>query len=245
VPLPSSSGSVISGCDTRAVATDGGDPLAGDAAAGGKAAVDLYWLPLGAGGRFVRLNGRVYEALVSRMGGRPARDLYHSALQVHVSEGTFVIEQAPVQDLTGRQRGVVAEGPVGSRWIGRFRIFRYEIRLWRNGHIPDVAEAVDSPRRLSNDEDHARRVLDQVAQVPTPVWGRDELGTGDMWNSNSVIAWVIARSGIDAERIQPPAGGRAPGWQAGLVLAHGHEPAGGGRRARSAAVRSGSWSGKR
>jgi hypothetical protein len=24
--------------------------------------VDLYWLPLGAGGHFVRLNGRVYEA---------------------------------------------------------------------------------------------------------------------------------------------------------------------------------------
>ncbi|HEX6229829.1 MAG TPA: hypothetical protein VFZ41_10265 [Solirubrobacterales bacterium] len=27
------------------------------------AAVDLYWLPLGAGGHFVRLNGRIYEAL--------------------------------------------------------------------------------------------------------------------------------------------------------------------------------------
>jgi hypothetical protein len=40
-----------------------------------------------------------------------------------------------------------------------------------------------------------------------------------MWNSNSVIAWVIARSGIDAESIQTPAGGRAPGWQAGLVVA--------------------------
>ena len=25
-------------------------------------AVDLYWLPLGAGGHFVRFNGRVYEA---------------------------------------------------------------------------------------------------------------------------------------------------------------------------------------
>jgi hypothetical protein len=25
--------------------------------------VDLYWLPLGAGGHFVRLNGRIYEAL--------------------------------------------------------------------------------------------------------------------------------------------------------------------------------------
>ena len=82
-----------------------------------------------------------------------------------------------------------------------------------------MAEAVDSPRRLSDDEDRARRVLELVAQIPTPVWGRDELRTGEMWNSNSVIAWVIARSGIDAESIRPPAGGRAPGWQAGLVVA--------------------------
>jgi hypothetical protein len=27
------------------------------------ASVDLYWLPLGAGGWFVRLNGRVYERI--------------------------------------------------------------------------------------------------------------------------------------------------------------------------------------
>ena len=192
--------------------------LASDAA-GGAAAVDLYWLPLGAGGHFVRLNGRAYEALVARMERRAVCDLYHSALQVRVPEGTFVVEQAPVSDLSGKRRGVVAKGAVGSHWAGRFRIFRYEIRLWPNGHIPDVVEAVDSPRRLSSDEDCARRVLELVAQVPTPVWGRDELGTGDMWNSNSVIAWVIASSGIDTESIRPPAGGRAPGWQAGLVIA--------------------------
>jgi hypothetical protein len=153
------------------------------------AAVDLYWLPLGAGGHFVRLNGRLYEAIAARMERRPAYDLFHSALQVHVAEGTFVIEQAPVHDWSGKQRGVVAEGAVGSRLAGRFRIFRYEIRLWRGGNIPDVAEAVDSPRRLSGDEDCARRVLEMVPQIPTPVWGRDELGTGEMWNSNSVIAW--------------------------------------------------------
>jgi hypothetical protein len=200
------------------VGRDGRDLFASDAARG-TAAVDLYWLPLGAGGHFVRLNGRVYEALAARLGRRPACDLYHSALQVQVGEGTFVIEQAPIHDWSGKQRGVVAEGAVGGRWAGRFRIFRYEIRLWRDGHIPDVAEAVVSPRRLSNDEDRARRVLELVAQVPTPVWGRDELETGDMWNSNSVIAWVIARSGIDTDSIQPPAGGRAPGWQAGLVVA--------------------------
>jgi hypothetical protein len=194
-----------------------------DDAAGGPAAVDLYWLPLGAGGHFVRLNGRAYEALMARIERRPADDLYHSALQVQVPEATFVVEQAPVRDLSGEQRGVVAAGAVGSRWAGRFRIFRYEIRLWRNGHIPDVAEAVDSPRRLTNDEHRVRRVLDVVAQVPTPVWGRDELGTGEMWNSNSVIAWVIASSGIEARSIWPPAGGRAPGWQAGLEAARRQE----------------------
>jgi hypothetical protein len=199
-----------------------GDSLAGDAG-GQAAAVDLYWLPLGAGGHFVRLNGRVYEAVAARLQRRPACDLYHSALQVEVAGAKYVIEQAPVHDWSGKDRGVVAEGAVGSRWAGRFRIFRYEIRLWRGGSIPDVAEAVESPQRLTTDEGRARRVLDVVAQVPTPVWGRDELATGEMWNSNSVIAWVIARSGIDTESIQPPTGGRAPGWQAGLVVARRHD----------------------
>jgi hypothetical protein len=189
------------------------------------ATVDLYWLPLGAGGHFVRLNGRVYEALAARLQRRRAYDLYHSALQVELPEGTFVIEQAPVHDWSGKDRGVVAEGAVGTLWAARFRIFRYEIRLWRGGHIPDVAEAVDSPRPLTNDEPRARRVLDVVRQVPTPVWGRDELATGEMWNSNSVIAWTLARSGIDTESIQPPAGGRAPGWQAGLVVARRRDSA--------------------
>jgi hypothetical protein len=183
------------------------------------AAVDLFWLPLGAGGHFVRLNGRVYEAVKSRLDRRPPRNLYHSALEVHLPEETFVIEQAPVHDWSGGERGVVAEGPVGARCASRFRIFRYEIRLWPGGRIPDVDEAVDSPQRLADDEDCARRVLETVARVPTPVWGRDELGTGEMWNSNSVISWVLARSGIDTRLIRPPTGGRAPGWHAGLVVA--------------------------
>jgi hypothetical protein len=191
----------------------------GEPVDGGTAAVDLYWLPLGAGGRFVRLNGRIYEALAAWLQRRPACDLYHAALQVDVADGTFVIEQTPVPDLSGEERGVVAGGAVGARWAGRFRVFRYEIRAWRGGRIPDVAEAVDSPRRLADDEDRARRVLEVVQRVPTPTWGRDELGAGEMWNSNSVIAWVIARSGLDAE-IRPPAGGRAPGWRAGLEVAH-------------------------
>jgi hypothetical protein len=183
------------------------------------AAVDLYWLPLGAGGHYVRLNGRIYEALAARLQRRPAFDLYHSALEIQVGGDTFVVEQAPVADLSGDRRGVVAEGAVGSRLARRFRIFRYEVRLWRNGRIPDVAEAVNSPVRLSEDEPCARRVLDMVPRVPTPVWGRDELRTGEMWNSNAVIAWIITRGGIDAQSIHPPTGGRAPGWHAGLVVA--------------------------
>ncbi len=153
-------------------------------------AVDLYWLPLGAGGHFVKYNGRVYEWIKARFERRPRCDLYHSALQVQLPEARYVIEQTPEPDLSGSGRGVVAEGPVGSRWAARFRLFRYEIRVWPGGHIPDIVEAVDSPQRLSDDEQIARHLLDVVPRVPRMVWGRDELGAGEMWNSNAVIAWA-------------------------------------------------------
>ena len=180
--------------------------------------VDLYWLPLGAGGRSVRVNGMVFEAVAAWLGGRDRCDLYHSALQVHVPEGRYVIEQAPAWS-DGAERGVVAEGSVGARAAGRFRLFRYEVRRWRDGVIPDLVEAVESPCRLSDDRDCARRLLELVPEAPTPVWGRDELGAGEMWNSNSLISWLIARSGLPVQSIRLPAGGRAPGWQAGIVIA--------------------------
>jgi hypothetical protein len=186
---------------------------------GAEAGVDLYWLPLGAGGHCVRLCGGVFEAVAAGLERRSACDLYHSALEVRAPAGRFVIEIAPIAGSNGAARGVVAEGPVGSRWAGRLRIFRYEVRCWRGGIIPDVEEAVESPRRLTSDPERAQQVLALVAEVPIPVWGRDELGAGEMWNSNSVIAWLIARCGLAAESIQIPAGGRAPGWHAGLVVA--------------------------
>jgi hypothetical protein len=181
--------------------------------------VDLYWLPLGAGGQSVRFNGRVFEAVASRLDRREPCALYHSALIVGVREGSYVIEMAPVRAGDGVARGVVAEGAVGSRWAGRLRLFRYEVRCWRDGIIPDVAEAVESPCRLTGDEQIARRVIELAAEVPAPVWGRDELGAGEMWNSNSVTAWLVARSGLLGDSPQVPQGGRAPGWQAGLVVA--------------------------
>ena len=182
--------------------------------------VELYWLPLGAGGSFVRLNGRVYETVKALRERRPRSDLYHSALVVRVPEGRFVIETAwPIPDDEPASRGVALQGPVFSRRFARFRVCRYEVRRWRDGVITDIAEAVASPQRLTDDPERGRRVLDLVGAVPPLVWGRDELGTGDMWNSNSVIAWLLARSDLGADAIRPPVRGRAPGWRAGLVMA--------------------------
>jgi hypothetical protein len=188
------------------------------AARTGISGIDLYWLPLGAGGHSVRLNGKVFEWFAARHEHRGRRDLYHSALQVYTSDGRFVIEQAPAWG-KGSQRGVVAEGTVGARPLGGLRFFRYEVRRWREGVIPDIAEAIDSPRRLSEEPHVAQRLVELVPQVPTPVWGRDELGAGEMWNSNSTISWLLARCGLDPESIPLPRGGRAPGWNAGITIA--------------------------
>lgn len=143
--------------------------------------VDLYWLPLGAGGAaVVRWSGRLYEAVAARRDQRKARDLYHSALEVRLGAGRFVIEMAPVWSTRHPDRGVVGEGSVGLPWLGRSRLFRYEVRRWRDGVIPDRAYAVASPRRLSTDLTRAQRVLDLVPAFPTVTWGRDELDAGEM-----------------------------------------------------------------
>ncbi|HYO18911.1 MAG TPA: hypothetical protein VES02_09640 [Dermatophilaceae bacterium] len=181
--------------------------------------IDLYWLPLGAGGRSVRWNGRIFEAVMARREHRAVASLYHSALEVRDGASRFVIEMAPVWNTDAVDRGVVREGPVGTRWLGRSRLFRYEVRCWLDGQIPDVAEAVASPRLLSTDRDQVARLIDILPTVPSLTWGRDALGAGDMWNSNSLISWSLARTGNDMTAVCPPARGRAPGWQAGLVLA--------------------------
>ncbi len=181
--------------------------------------VDLYWLPLGAGGHSVRFNGRVYEMLVAAAERRRRYDLYHSALEVHVQSGRFTIEMTPVVGGGDGDHGVVAGGAVGSHLLGRAKLFRYEVRCWHDGEIPDVAEAVESPRLISGDPALAQRILDLTPLVPTPTWGRDELRTGDMWNSNSLISWLLVSAGIGIEQVLLPAGGRAPGWDAGIAVA--------------------------
>jgi hypothetical protein len=183
------------------------------------AAVDLYWIPLGAGGHSVRFNGRVFEAIEAARQHRQRCDLYHAALVLELDGDRYTIEIAPSPDPDEASRGVVATGAVGSRYVGWLRLFCYEVRCWRGGSIPDLGEAVGGPRRLTSDRRVARRLLDLVTIVPTPVWGRDELKAGEMWNSNSVIAWLIATAGLSTDLLGPPPPGRAPGWYSGLEVA--------------------------
>lgn len=179
----------------------------------------LYWIPLGAGEHIVRLSGRLFEAIGARVKRQRPCDLYHSALEIFVPEGRFVIEMTPIPDDHGERRGVVVEGAVGATLAGRLRLFRYEIRRWREGVTPDASAAVSSPIRVTDELNVASRILDLVPSVPALVWGRDESHTGDMWNSNSVTSWLLARAGIETNQLHPPTGGRAPGWRAGLAIA--------------------------
>lgn len=183
----------------------------------------LYWIPLGAGGSgFVRMNGRVYEAVKARTERRRPLALFHTALEVRTSRSRYVIETMwPSPDADTAARGVVLVAPVGHRRLARLRTFRYEVRCWSNGELPDADEAVGGARHLSADDATARRLMVAVADVPGLVWGRDERGAGEMWNSNSVISWLLVRSGVPMTAVRVPEGGRAPGWHAGIAVAEG------------------------
>jgi hypothetical protein len=172
----------------------------------------------------VRRNGRLFEALAAHRDHRTSCELYHSALQVHLDGEQYAIEMTPAWGNGRGDRGVVSTGPVGLRQLGRSGFFRYEVRRWRDGTIPDLADAVGGPLCVTDDATLTQRLVDLVPHVPTATWGRDELGTGDMWNSNSLTSWLLARSGVPTENLTPPHGGRAPGWAAGLVLADRQSP---------------------
>lgn len=182
------------------------------------ARVRVYWLPLGAGGRVVARNGRAFEAWAARRERRDPCDLFHAALEVKICEASYVIEMAPAWSRVAEYRGAVATGPVGLRWLGVSRLFRYEVRRWRDGVIPDRDSAVGGAVPVPTDSMRAIHLLALVPLVPELTWGRDELHLGEMWNSNSLVSWLLAGSGHDVEGLRPPDGGRAPGWDAGLRL---------------------------
>ncbi len=194
--------------------------------------VDLYWLPLGAGDRFptVAWSGRLYEVLAAASGRRARAPLFHSLLEVHVDGKRWVIEMAPVWHVAEASRTVVCEGAVGVPWLRRSRFFRYGVHVSCDGDIPDLSHAVGGPRRMSSKDGRAHAVLDLAAGFPTSTWGLDELHAGEMWNSNSLTSWLLARSGHTLLSLSPPVYGRAPGWSAGRVVAARHDTAASGRR---------------
>ncbi|MBD0860667.1 hypothetical protein IA539_05530 [Gordonia sp. zg691] len=181
--------------------------------------VFLWWLPVGAGGRVVVRTSGWWESVSARREHRRPRQLFHSALEVRVGETNHVIEMAPAWGVPPGERGVVATGSVGLANLGWCPLFRYEVRCWAGGMIPDREWAVDGPVAWSVGEEVASALVRMVGDVPRFTWGRDALGVGDMWNSNSLIAWLLERSGIDAASVHPPGGGGAPGWRAGVAAA--------------------------
>ena len=187
-----------------------------------RSTVALYWIPLGAGASVVRSNGVVYEAITAAVRRRPRCALYHSALELVLPDGRFMVEMTPVPDGRGSERGVVAEGPVGLRAARRIRLFRYEVRRWRDGIVPDLHLAVASPVHVSDDPGVVRTVFDALPEVPPLVWGRDERHAGEMWSCNSITSWALTVAGIDVSTIPLPPGGRAPGWDAGSAVGREH-----------------------
>jgi hypothetical protein len=181
--------------------------------------LELLWIPLGAdGSRVVRASGRLYERIRAAREHRSRRDLYHAALRLRADDGTtYAIEVGPAWGRTEPDRGVVRTGPVGAHVLGRLALFRYEVRCWPGGEIPDAHAAVDGPHEVTTDRSRAALLLARTVEVPVPVWGRKAPGTTEMWNSNSVVSWLLSSSGHDLPEL--PSGGRAPGWRAGVQLA--------------------------
>ena len=180
--------------------------------------VYLYWIPLGAGS-VVRWSGAAYESLAALREHRARRQLFHAALEIHHTATRYTLEMTPAWGQPSGDRGVVTTGPVGLRSLGTSILFRYEVRCWPNGEIPDITYAVGGAQLLTSAPGAASEVLAAVRTVPAFTWGRDVLRVGDMWNSNSVVAFVLATSGVDVDALHPPGEGRAPGWHAGIVAA--------------------------
>ncbi|MCC7365788.1 MAG: hypothetical protein IT303_15595 [Dehalococcoidia bacterium] len=177
-------------------------------------------MPVGAGTpRLQQLSLRGWEAFEAWRTRRTRAVLYHCALKLRPGEGEqFTLELAPAFIRDGV--APLASGPVGLRFAGRWRLFRYELKCLPVDRLPDEQWAVDSPIAVSDDPAVARQLIALAPTVPTHTWGRRVRGTHEMWTSDSVVPWLLTRAGIATAGLGPLPGGRAPGWQAGLDLAH-------------------------
>lgn len=166
---------------------------------------------------------RWWELMSARRDRRAPQQLVHAALELFTRGERYVIEMTPEWGQPPAASGVAATGPVGVKALGRFRMFRYVVRAWPNGVLPDREYAVAAPTSIRLRRTQAQGLLDNLPHVPLHTWGRAVPPSTDMWNSNSLIAWALCRTGVDACTLTPPVGCRAPGWIAG-VAAGTHQP---------------------
>ena len=170
-----------------------------------------------------------WEALEAARARRPRGVLYHSALKLGLDgEGVSTLELTPA--FVASPVPALMTGPVGARPAGRFKLFRYELRLVPGAALPDETWAVGEPIRLADERTTVERIVEFASMVPAYTWGRRVKGTAEMWTSDSVVSWLLAKAGLEPRDARAPADGRAPGWTAGVEVA---------RRTEHAAVPSG------
>lgn len=175
-------------------------------------------MPVGAGTpRLQRASLRLWEAFEAARARRTRTVLYHSALKLHTEGRTRTLELMPA--FIDSASPPLLTGPVGAGLAGRLRVFRYQLVCTDVEALPDEQWAVESPQVLAHDESVARAIIALAPAVPPYTWGRRVRGTSEMWTSDSVISWLLLRAGVDLAAMHIPAGGRAPGWEAGLEVA--------------------------
>lgn len=182
--------------------------------------LDLLWLPVAAGKLSPprRWSLAAWEAVDAALHRRTRGALYHCALKARTETGeTYTIELTP--HFANGPVAPAMTGAVGFRLAGKSRFFRYQLLCMEAGRLPDEDWAVADPIRLSTDGEMARRVLAVAPSAPAYTWGRRAPGTREMWTSNSTISWLLVMAGLDATLVAIPAGGRAPGWSAGIDAA--------------------------
>jgi hypothetical protein len=165
----------------------------------------LLWIPVGAGTRFQRLTLDVYERLWAKLARRPRSTLVHAGLKLACGGQRFTVELMPAP--RGRANHGEVTGPVGLRWLGRLRSFRYQVCVFERAALPDEQWVVGSP------------IVVLAKEVPAHTWGRRAPGAAEMWTSDSAISWMLVKAGLDPGACAPPSECIAPGWSAGIFEA--------------------------
>ena len=178
------------------------------------AAVELYWIPLGAGGHCVRFNGRIFEALdAARRAPSALRPLPRGARRPARRPALHDRARRRRRTPTRRAAASSAPAPSAAATSAGCACFATRFAAGEADRSPTWTTRSAGRCRLTTDPGVARRLLDLVAAVPRPVWGRDELDAGEMWNSNSVIAWLVATAGLPADELEPAAAGQGAGLE--------------------------------